>query len=146
MGALGNYMQAAGTALIIAKQEQEMGNYKLAHSLLFRTYQDLKQQKLALPQELWRRLMILHSYVLVKRLVKVGNHHTAALMLLRVAKNIQQFPAHIVPILTSVVIECQRAKLHSDAYKYACEMMRPEHRPQIPDAHKKKIENIVRKP
>merc|ERR1719482_1967807 len=98
--ALGNYMQAAGTALIIAKQEQEMGNYKLAHSLLYRTYQDLKTQKLALPQELWRRLMILHSYVLVKRLVKVS-HHQAALMLLRVAKNIQQFPAHIVPILTS---------------------------------------------
>ena len=28
--ALGNYMQAAGTAHIIAKQEQEMGNYKQA--------------------------------------------------------------------------------------------------------------------
>merc|ERR1711865_703945 len=76
----------------------------------------------------------------------MGDHMNAALMLLRVAANIKQFPAHIVPILTSVVIECQRAKLHSDAYKYACEMMRPEHRPQIPDAHKKKIENIVRKP
>lgn len=40
-----------------------MGNYKQAHQLLFRTYQDLKSQKLALPQELWRRLMLLHSYV-----------------------------------------------------------------------------------
>ena len=44
-------------------QEQEMGNYKQAHQLLFRTYQDLKSQQLALPQELWRRLMLLHSYV-----------------------------------------------------------------------------------
>merc|ERR1712056_151894 len=102
----------------IAKQEQEMGNYKHAHQLLFKTYQDLKSQKLALPQELWRRLMILHSYVIVKRLVKSGDHHTAALMLLRVAKNIQQFPAHVVPILTSAVIECQRSKLSTDAYQY----------------------------
>jgi len=144
--ALGNYMQAAGTALIIAKQEQEMGNYKQAHALLFRTYQDLKRQKLALPQELWRRLMILHSYVIVKRLVKAGDHATAAHMLLRVAKNIQQFPAHIVPILTSVVIECQRAKMTTEAYQYACMLMRPEYRPQVAEQYKKKIENIVRKP
>mmetsp|Transcript_37995 Transcript_37995/g.88783 ORF Transcript_37995/g.88783 Transcript_37995/m.88783 type:complete len:1377 (+) Transcript_37995:70-4200(+) len=144
--ALGNYMQAAGTALIIAKQEQEMGNYKNAHGLLFNTYQDLRKQNLGLPQELWRRLMILHSYVIVKRLVKNGDHLNAALMLLRVAKNIQQFPAHIVPILTSAVIECQRAKLSSEAYQYACTLMRPEHRQQISEQYKKKIENIVRKP
>jgi len=144
--ALGNYMQAANTALIIAKQEQEIGNYKNAHTLLFRTYQDLKNQKLALPQELWLRLMVLHSYVIVKRLVKTGDHATAAVMLLRVAKNIQQFPEHIVPILTSVVIECQRAKMANEAYQYACQLMRPEHRPKISEQYKKKIENIVRKP
>lgn len=144
--ALGNYMQAAGTALIIAKKDQEEGNYKQAHALLFRTYQDLKRQKLALPQELWRRLMILHSYVIVKRLVKAGDHATAAQMLLRVAKNIHQFPVHIVPILTSVVIECQRAKMTTEAYQYSCMLMRPEYRPQVSEQYKKKIENIVRKP
>lgn len=143
--ALGNFMQAAGTALIIAKQEQEMGNYKHAHGLLFCTYQDLKNQRLALPQELWRRLMILHSYVIVKRLVKAGVHHNAALMLLRVARNIQQFPTHIVPILTSVVIECNRAGLKSEAYQYACQLMRPEYRASISEQYKRKIENIVRK-
>merc|ERR1719443_940742 len=89
--------------------------------------------------------MILHSYVLVKRLVKVS-HHNAALMLLRVAKNIQQFPAHIVPILTSVVIECQRASMKNQAYQFACMLMRPEYRQQISEQYKKKIENIVRKP
>merc|ERR1711933_641979 len=119
---------------------------KQAHTLLFRTYQDLKRQKLPLPQELWRRLMILHSYVIVKRLVKAGDHANAAHMLLRVAQNIQQFPAHIVPILTSVVIECQRAKLSTEAYQYACQLMRPEYRPQVSEQYKKKIENIVRKP
>jgi len=67
-------------------------------------------------------------------------------MLLRVSKNIQQFPAHIVPILTSVVIECQRAKLTTEAYEKACVLMRPEYRTQIAEQYKKKIENIVRKP
>merc|ERR550532_2878419 len=114
--------------------------------MLFHTYQDLKKHKLALPQDIWRRLMILHSYVIVKRLVKAGDHSNAALMLLRVAKNIQQFPAHVVPILTSVVIECQRAKMSTDAYQYACTLMRPEYRPQVSDQYKKKIENIVRRP
>lgn len=144
--ALGNYMQAAGTAHIIAKQEQEMGNYKQAHQLLFRTYQDLKSQQLALPQELWRRLMLLHSYVIVKRLVKAGDHPSAAIMLVRVAKNIQQFPAHVVPILTSVVIECQRAKMIGESYQYACTLMKPEYRKDVSEQYRKKIENIVRKP
>lgn len=123
-----------------------MGNYKQAHQLLFRTYQDLKSQKLALPQELWRRLMTLHSYVIVKKLVKASDHVSAAIMLVRVAKNIQQFPAHIAPILTSVVIECQRAKMTAESYQYACILMKPEYRPQVSEQYKKKIENIVRKP
>ena len=117
-----------------------------AHQLLFRTYQDLKSQKLALPQELWRRLMLLHSYVIVKRLVKAGDHHSAAIMLVRVAKNIQQFPAHVVPILTSVVIECQRAKMPGESYQYACTLMKPEYRKDVSEQYRKKIENIVRKP
>jgi len=32
-----------------------------------------------------------------------------ARLLVRVANNISKFPAHVVPILTSTVIECQRA-------------------------------------
>ena len=55
--------------------------------------------------ELSRQLMLLHSYVLVKVLVKMGNHVGAARLLVRVSKNISKFPAHIVPILTSCVIE-----------------------------------------
>merc|ERR1711881_333517 len=90
--------------------------------------------------------MILHSYVLVKRLVKIGNHGNAAQMGLRVARDIQQFPAHLVPILTSVVIECQRAGMKDQAYQFACTLMRPEHRSQISEQYKRKIETIVRKP
>ncbi len=66
-------------------------------------------------------------------------------MLLRVANNIQQFPEHIVPILTSVVIECQRAKLFEESHTYAVMLMRPEYRSSITEQYKRKIEAIVRK-
>ena len=67
-------------------------------------------------------------------------HSQAARMLLRIAQNISKFPAHIVPILTSTVIECHRSGLRYSAFNYAAMLMRPEHRQQIDDKYKKKIE------
>ena len=64
----------------------------------------------------------------------------AARMLLRIAQNISKFPAHIVPILTSTVIECHRSGLRYSAFNYAAMLMRPEHRQQIDDKYRKKIE------
>ena len=46
----------------------------------------------------------------------------------RVARNISKFPKHIVPILTSTVIECHRAGLKKTAFEYASMLMRPEYR------------------
>lgn len=94
-------VQAGTTAIIIAKQEQEMGNYKVAHAILLQTYQELVNHKLRVPQDVQRMLSLLHSYVIVKKLVKRDDHLSAARMLVRVAKNISKFPSHIVPILTS---------------------------------------------
>lgn len=56
------------------------------------------------------------------------------------------FPLDIVPILTSTVIECQRAGLKYAAFNYAAMLMRPEYRSQIDAKYSKKIEAIVRKP
>jgi hypothetical protein len=39
-----------------------------------------------------------------------------------------RFPKHVVPILTSTVIECQRAGLKRTAFEYASMLMRPEYR------------------
>merc|ERR1712147_236137 len=86
--ALGNYDKAAQTAVVIAKQEQERGNYKLAHDQLFGTYKELRSQGKRPSTELDRTLMLLHSYILVKSLVKLGDHMGAARMLIRVARNI----------------------------------------------------------
>jgi WD repeat-containing protein 19 len=65
------------------------------------------------------KLMLIHSYILVKKFVRMQDHLSAAYMLIRVAKNISNFPAHMVPILTSTVIECTRAGLKMAAYNWA---------------------------
>ena len=75
--------------------------------------------------------MILHSYILARLHVKRGDHLRGARMLLRVAKNISKFPSHVVPILTSTVIECSRSGLKNSAFNYAAILMRPEHRSEI---------------
>jgi len=144
--ALGNYSQAAKTAIIIARQEQELGNYKVAHSTLYETQMELENNEISVPRALRSSLLLLHSYMLIKKLVKMQDHLGAARMLIRVSKNISKFPSHVVEILTSTVIECLRGGLRASAYEYACILMRPEHRSKINPKFKKKIEGIVRRP
>ena len=50
-----------------------------------------------------------------------------------------------MPILTSTVIECQRAGLKQSAFEFASMLMRPEHRSEVNPKFKRKIEAIVRK-
>ncbi|KAB1282884.1 WD repeat-containing protein 19 [Camelus dromedarius] len=142
--ALEQYREAARTAIIIAREEQSAGNYRNAHDVLFSMYAELKSQKIKIPSEMATNLMILHSYILVKIHVKNGDHMKGARMLIRVANNISKFPSHIVPILTSTVIECHRAGLKKSAFSFAAMLMRPEYRSKLDAKYKKKIEAMVR--
>lgn len=144
--ALGNFPQAAKTAVIIARQAQEDGNYKEAHAILYETNIQLHDQGVHVPQSLRQSFILLHSYLLARRLVRRDNHEGAARMLLRVAKNISRFPAHVTPILTSTVIECHRVGLKKSAYAYASVLMRPEYRQKIDPKFKRKIEAMIRRP
>ncbi|KAI0219651.1 WD repeat-containing protein 19 [Lamellibrachia satsuma] len=165
--ALKQFREAARTAIIIAREEQNAGNYRNAHDVLYSMYQELKKNNIKIPAEMSNNLMILHSYILVKLhprqgtsnnlmilhsyiLVKIhvkrGDHLKGARMLIRVANNISKFPSHIVPILTSTVIECHRSGLRNSSFSYAAMLMRPEYRDKIDLKYKKKIEGIVRKP
>ena len=144
--ALRDYDAAAKTTVLIARQEQEMGNYKMAHRQLFDAHRELTGEGRRPPPDLTESLMLLHSYALVKLRVKRKDHTGAARLLRRVASSIDKFPAHVVPILTSTVIECQRAGLKRSALEFATRLMQPEHRKQIAEAYKRKIETIVRKP
>lgn len=75
-----------------------------------------------------------------------GDHLGAARMLLRVARSAGRFPRHAAAVLTSAVIECQRAGLNGAAFEHAAALMRPEHRAQIPERHRRRIELVVRRP
>ena len=69
---LKDYRKAAKIAVTIASQEQENGNYKNAHEILFQSYQDIKKANVPIPMELEKKLSILHCYVLaVKRVSKM---------------------------------------------------------------------------
>eukprot|EP00831_Metopus_contortus_P026339 TRINITY_DN2243_c0_g2_i2.p3 TRINITY_DN2243_c0_g2~~TRINITY_DN2243_c0_g2_i2.p3 ORF type:complete len:263 (-),score=45.75 TRINITY_DN2243_c0_g2_i2:40-828(-) len=90
--------------------------------------------------------MVIHSYILAKRMMKIGDHLHAARLLCRVANFISMFPKHVVPILTSVVMECARSGLKYAAYQWSLVLAKPENRSQISEKYKKKIEDIARKP
>lgn len=140
------YHDASKSAVIIANEEQINGNYRNAHDVLFGMCQELKQNNIKIPYEMQVNLMLLHSYILVRLHVKRNEHLKGARMLIRVANNISKFPSHIVPILTSTVIECHRAGLRQAAYLYATKLMSPDHRNKIDAKYAKKIEAVVRKP
>lgn len=145
--ALNNYEKAAKTAVLIAVKEQELGDYRTAHSGLVDTCLVLNEKGVRIPNDLRRTLMLLHSYIIVKHLVKpLDDHDNATRMLLRVARNIQKFPKHIAAILTSCVLECIKADFKASAYEYSCILIQNEaHRNEINEKHRKKIEAIVRK-
>lgn len=50
------------------------GHMQMAHEQLVSSSQGLREQGRACPTELMRTLMLLHSYILVKTLVRMGDH------------------------------------------------------------------------
>jgi len=144
--ALGDIGKAVKIAVTISAQEQEAGNYMSSHQTLFDIFKSLKNEKLPIPYELSQKLMIIHSYILAKRMIKVGDHVQASRLLCRVANFISMFPKHAVAILTSAVLECAKSGLKNAAYNWSLVLMKPENRAQIADKYKKKIEDIARKP
>lgn len=69
--ALQRFEDASKTALIIAEEEQNLGNYRNAHDILLKNYLALRGAQLNIPQELDSMLMILHSYLVVKVLFTI---------------------------------------------------------------------------
>ncbi|VIO91983.1 WD repeat membrane protein, putative [Brugia malayi] len=139
------YREAAKTAVVIATEEQANGSYRTAHKLLFGMYQELQNERIKVPFEVQNNLMLLHSYLIIKSLVKRGEHMKAARMLIRVAGSISHFPAHVVSILTTTVIECTKAGLKQSAFKFAVELLKDCNRKSIDEKYRKKIEAVVRK-
>ncbi|KAF6022231.1 WDR19 [Bugula neritina] len=91
--ALKQYPEAARTAIIIAREEQNAGQYRNAHDVLFNMYEELRKEGIKVPVDMQNNLMILHSYMLVKQHARKGQHLIAARLLIRVANNISKFPS-----------------------------------------------------
>ncbi|VDN01407.1 unnamed protein product [Thelazia callipaeda] len=139
------YKEAAKTGVIIAAEEQMNGSYRLAHDLLLEMYREMQNKKIKVPFEIQNNLMLLHSYLIIKNLVKRYEHKKAARMLIRVANSVSHFPTHIAPILTSAVIECSKAGLKQSAFKFAVQLLKESNRKNIDERYRRKIEAIVRK-
>ena len=145
--ALKNYDKAMKTAVLIANKEQSVGSYRQAHKILLDTALVLQDKGVRLASDLRRTLMLVHSYLSVKHLLKpLEDHISAARLLLRVARNIQKFPKHVATILTTTVVECTKVDFKGSAYQYACQLLQAEDlQKDIPEKHRKKIETVVRK-
>ena len=129
-------------------------------------YKELIGHNILIPLEMERNLQLLHSYIIVRMHIRHGQHLNAARLLIRVAESISKFPARkpfififelriltfyflfldVVPILTSTVIECDRAGLKKAAFQYAAVLMKTEYRDKLDAKYKKKIEGTVRRP
>ncbi|PFH32333.1 hypothetical protein BESB_016510 [Besnoitia besnoiti] len=145
--ALGNHAEAANCACRVARKEQEDGQYKAAHEVLFRAWKDLEKQQLEVPEQLFSHFATLHSYILVRRLMRDGDFTTAAFLLERVLENIQGFETHAASILTSAILVFQRASMKRRAHKYSCQLLIwHEWRQKIPEKHRRTVETCARKP
>lgn len=143
---LKEFAEAARTAVILAREEQNAGNYRNARDMLLNMYRQLQTEGIRISADMSQSLMLLHSYLIVKIHIKRNDHTKGARMLVRVANSISRFPTHVVNILTSAVIECYRSGLKNSAFTFAAMLMRPEYRQKLDPKYKKKIEQIVRKP
>jgi WD repeat-containing protein 19 len=60
------YREAAKTAVIIAREEQKQGGYRIARDLLFGMHQELRAQRIRIPAEMSNNLMLIHSYLIAR--------------------------------------------------------------------------------
>lgn len=99
------------------------------------------------PPALMDPLATLHSYILVKAVMQLGNASTAAQLLRRVAGNLSSFDAtHAAQILASAALQCSSAGYSASAFDLAGELMHAQHREALKGmaAYKRKIEALVR--
>ena len=56
-------------------------------------YQELNAHGVSVPLEIERSLELVHSYVIVRLHIRMGNHLNAARLLIRIAQSISKFPS-----------------------------------------------------
>lgn len=142
---LGNLELAVDLARLMASEEQREGNYKKARRILLELTQDLTKKGTAIPQDVQTSLILLHTYILTKVLIKKKQHQTATKLLLRLADHLSHFSRHTVQILITLVVECKKVKWLHLAHKHASTLMLGQYVDDIPSKFKRTVENLVRR-
>lgn len=96
--------------------------------------------------ELNQKFALIHSYIIVRNVIKNNDHVTAARIMSRICRNISMFISVAANVLTTTIVECTKAKFKAEAYKWAMVAIKPEYKDGLSDNFRPKIENIARKP
>jgi WD repeat-containing protein 19 len=142
----GRVNEANTIALAIIDRELVDGSYKSAHANAHTISSHLLRAKAAVNAELRNKIIVLHSYMLVKKALKYENHALAAVLLNRVCNYLFYLPKNDTEILTSAVIEATKAGFRAFAYNWALTLCKPQYRAHVNPKYKEKIERIALKP
>ncbi|EAY14285.1 WD repeat protein, putative [Trichomonas vaginalis G3] len=139
------FNEAAVTAMRIADDYRERGEYRQSRDILFDIYCQLEKHNQQISSEMKQSLMIIHSYLLIKPM-KEYDRTISAFLLRRVSKFASKFPQHAANILASTVVECSRAGYKKSAYEAATKLISPEYEGKInPDLMKKIVQTVRHK-
>lgn len=88
-------LQAAEVGLAVATDEQRNGNYTVAHHILRDLVKEMRKERGYAPLDLVKSLEVLHSYLLIKKLIKIEDYIHGALNIIRVINNLSYFPQSV---------------------------------------------------
>ena len=103
----------------ITHEELESGNYHKALKDLAEVISIYLNKEWKLPKRFSEMFINLHSYSLVKRLAKQGDHLQVAYLLRRILPSRDLFTKHQFQIVLSATIECDKVGLKQTAYECA---------------------------
>ena len=94
---------------LVAQDDWTTGSYKKARDFLALGMVDLGQRGISLPKSLANSLMLLHSYLCAKILIKMNLQLHATKMLVRTCSSLNShFQAYKCEILISAILQCQK--------------------------------------
>ncbi len=92
----------------------------------------------------FRFRIVLHVYSIVLRIMLANFLHVGFGLIEIFYWSLFWLYLDIVQILTTAVVECQKAGMNNTAFNFSLILMRQEYRDQIDAKYKKKIEALVR--
>lgn len=139
------FNEASQTALNVADELRNRGEYKSCRDVLFDVICQLKKRNFPVSSELRQSLIFIHSYLLVNQHKNDKNKKICALLLKRLSKNVSKFPVHAANLLVMAVVYCTKAGMKKSAYDIAVKVLQPEFQGKIKNDILKKIQTTVRK-